>query len=303
MNLLRITPSTHSSVSSRLWRLSIFLLLSLPDSKGRAIWTAHLNITFQVGDRIISQLGDSGVFGNHSPLERVSGAVVLPERWNQNACNPLTNFSRPEQADSWLALIERGGCTFTQKINVAAEKGANGVIIYNYPGTGNKVFPMSHRGTENIVAVMISNLKGMELLRLIEKGVYVTIVIEVGRMQMPWLSHYVMSLFTILAATIAYLFLCCAWRPRAHNSSMGRRRQIKRDVKKAIGQLQLRVLKEGDKELDPNENNCVVCFDIYKPRDVVRILTCKHFFHKACIDPWLLAHRTCPMCKYDILKT
>uniref|UniRef100_A0A8C9UNN7 Ring finger protein 148 n=1 Tax=Spermophilus dauricus TaxID=99837 RepID=A0A8C9UNN7_SPEDA len=303
MSPVRITPSTHRSVSSRLWRLSIFLLLSLPDSKGKAIWTAHLNITFQVGNQIISELGESGVFGNHSPLERVSGVVVLPEGWNQNACNPLTNFSRPEQADSWLALIERGGCTFTHKINVAAEKGANGVIIYNYPGTGNKVFPMSHQGTENIVAVMIGNLKGMELLHLIRKGVYVTIIIEVGRMHMPWLSHYVMSLFTFLAAAIAYLFLYCAWRPRAPNSSTTRRRQIKADVKKAIGQLQLRVLKEGDKELDPNEDNCVVCFDIYKPQDVVRILTCKHFFHKTCIDPWLLAHRTCPMCKCDILKT
>ncbi|KAJ8783053.1 hypothetical protein J1605_009661 [Eschrichtius robustus] len=215
----------------------------------------------------------------------------------------MTNFSRPERADSWLALIERGGCTFTHKINVAAEKGANGVIIYNYPGTGNKVFPMSHQGTENMVAVMIGNLKGMELLHLIQKGFYVTIIIEVGRMHMPWLSHYVMSLFTFLAATVAYLFLYCAWRPRVPNSSTRRRRQIKADVKKAIGQLQLQVLKEGDKELDPDENNCVVCFDIYKPQDVVRILTCKHFFHKACIDPWLLAHRTCPMCKCDILKT
>lgn len=35
---------------------------------------------------------------------------------------------------------------------------------------------------------------------------------------------------------------------------------------------------------------------------MVCILTCKHFFHKNCIDPWILAHGTCPMCKCDILK-
>ncbi|XP_004602107.1 RING finger protein 148 [Sorex araneus] len=303
MSLFRAAPSIDSSVSSRLLKLGIFLLLGLPDSKAKAIWTAHLNITFQTGNRVISDLEESGVFGNHSPLERVSGVVVLPEGWNQNACNPMTNFSRPEQADSWLALIERGGCTFTHKINVAAEKGATGVIIYNYPGTGNQVFPMSHQGTENIVAVMIGNLKGMELLYLIQKGAYVTIIIEVGRINMPWVNHYVMSLFTFLVATVTYLFLYCAWRPQMRNSSRSRRRQMKADVKKAIGQLELRVLKEGDAELDPNENNCVVCFDTYKPQDVIRILTCKHFFHKACIDPWLLAHRTCPMCKCDILRT
>uniref|UniRef100_A0A182NQ10 PA domain-containing protein n=1 Tax=Anopheles dirus TaxID=7168 RepID=A0A182NQ10_9DIPT len=28
----------------------------------------------------------------------------------------------------------------------------------------------------------------------------------------------------------------------------------------------------------------------------------RHEFHKVCIDPWLLEHRTCPMCKMDILK-
>jgi len=29
---------------------------------------------------------------------------------------------------------------------------------------------------------------------------------------------------------------------------------------------------------------------------------CSHFFHRSCIEPWLLEHRTCPMCKCDILK-
>ncbi|KAL3315689.1 hypothetical protein Ciccas_005677 [Cichlidogyrus casuarinus] len=27
----------------------------------------------------------------------------------------------------------------------------------------------------------------------------------------------------------------------------------------------------------------------------------RHYFHKNCIDPWLLEQRSCPMCKLDIL--
>ncbi len=95
-------------------------------------------------------------------------------------------------------------------------------------------------------------------------------------------------------------------------------------------------------ETGPDADACAVCIDSYKPGDVLSVLTCKyvclsfdpfrslsitvftinlnfsslsalnvaircvcvcsHFFHKSCIEPWLLEHRTCPMCKCDILK-
>lgn len=37
------------------------------------------------------------------------------------------------------------------------------------------------------------------------------------------------------------------------------------------------------------------------PGDELRVLPCKHEFHKGCGDPWLREHHTCPLCKADIL--
>jgi len=64
-------------------------------------------------------------------------------------------------------------------------------------------------------------------------------------------------------------------------------------------------------------SECIVCLGVYVPGDVVRTLPCGHFFHKSCIDEWLLGkgrrrgtgpaglelRRTpaCPVCKQSPL--
>ncbi|KAI4570598.1 hypothetical protein MJT46_006115 [Ovis ammon polii x Ovis aries] len=261
-----------------------------------------MNISFHVGNRMLSELGETGVFGRSSALKTVAGVVVPPEGKTQNACSPNTSFRKLKSSQTWLALVERGGCAFTQKIKVAVENGASGVIIYNFPGTGNQVFPMSHQIFEDIVVVMIGNLKGMEILHLIQKGIHVTVMIEVGRKHIIWMNHYFISFVIVMTATLVYFIfyhIRRVWVARIQNR---RWQRLTNDLKKAFGQLQVRVLKEGDEEVSGNGDSCVVCFELYKPNDTIRILTCKHFFHKNCIDPWILAHGTCPMCKCDILK-
>ncbi|XP_030431916.1 E3 ubiquitin-protein ligase RNF128 isoform X2 [Gopherus evgoodei] len=275
----------------------------------QAMWTAWLNVSWREpggGNRSGWNASESGLFGQDSPLQRAAGLLVQPD--GLNACSPRTNFSEAGAGQAWLALIQRGGgCTFADKIRRAAERGAAGAVIYNYRGTGNEVLPMSHAGASDIVAIMISNLKGLDILRRIEKGFQVTMVIEVGKKHAPWMNHYSIffvsvSFFIVTAATVGYFIFYSARRFRVARAQNRRERQLKADAKKAIGQLQLRTLKQGDKEIGPDGDSCAVCIEVYKPNDVVRILTCNHLFHKTCIDPWLLEHRTCPMCKLDILK-
>ncbi|XP_008827110.1 E3 ubiquitin-protein ligase RNF133 [Nannospalax galili] len=302
MNLFKTGIWQKNTASSWLMNFYFIWLVCHNCCRANAVWTAYMNISFHVGNRMLSELGETGIFGRSSTLKRITGVVVPPEGKTQNSCDPNTIFIRPRNKEPWLALIERGGCTFTQKIKVASEKGASGVIIYNFPGTGNQVFPMSHQAFDNIVTVMIGNLKGMEILHLIRKGVHVIVMVEVGRRHIIWLNHYFVSFMIITTATLAYFtfyHIRRLWVARIQNR---RWQLLTRDLKEAFGQLQVRVLKEGDEEVNPNADSCIICFEPYKPNDTVRILTCKHFFHKNCIDPWILAHGTCPMCKCDILK-
>lgn len=302
MPLLETSVRGNSTAPSWLVKCGFLWLLSQNCCEASAVWTAYMNLSFHIGNRVLSELGETGVFGRSSTLKRVAGVVVLPDGKTQTACNPRTSFSRSKGAETWLALIERGNCPFTQKIKVAVEKGASGVIIYNFPGTGNQVFPMSHRAFEDVVVVMISNLKGMELSHLIQKGVHVTAMVDVGRKHIIWMNHYFVSFVIVTTATFAYFLFYHLRRLWVARTQSRRWRRLATDLQRAFGQLQLRVLTEGDEEAGPNGDSCVVCFEAYKPNDTLRVLTCKHFFHKNCIDPWILAHGTCPMCKCDILK-
>ncbi|XP_033920159.1 E3 ubiquitin-protein ligase RNF128 [Melopsittacus undulatus] len=283
-----------------------------------AAWTAWLNVSWEdSADRNRSgwEASESGLYGQDSPLQAAAGLLVLPDgRDSFNACSARTNFSSAPPAGAsgspqgWLALIQRGGgCTFADKIRLAADRGAAAAVIYNYRGTGNEVLPMSHHGAESIVAIMIGNVKGMEILHRIESGMKVTMVIDVGKKHDPWMNQYSIfftsvSFFIVTAATMGYFIFYSARRLRLARAQSKNQRQLKAKAKKAIEQLQLRTLKQGDKETGPDGDSCVVCIELYKPNEVVRILTCNHLFHKSCIDPWLLEHRTCPICKCDILK-
>ncbi|XP_074407590.1 E3 ubiquitin-protein ligase RNF128 isoform X3 [Zonotrichia albicollis] len=256
-----------------------------------AAWTAWLNVSWENGvDRNRSgwEAGESGLYGLDSPLQPAEGLLVLPDSPDAfNACSALTNFSGAPPAGGsprWLALIERGGgCSFADKIRRAAERGAAAAVIYNYRGTGNEVLPMSHHGAEKIVAIMIGNLKGMEILRRIQSGLRVSMVIEVGKKR-----SLSMNIFTILFISVSF-FVVAAATVGCYVSYSARRLIMAR-------------AQSREQETGPDGDSCVVCFEQYKPNDVMRVLTCNHVFHKTCIDPWLLEHGTCPLCKCDILK-
>ncbi|KAK8966306.1 E3 ubiquitin-protein ligase [Platanthera guangdongensis] len=48
---------------------------------------------------------------------------------------------------------------------------------------------------------------------------------------------------------------------------------------------------------------CCICLSAYDDGVELRQLPCGHHFHCACIDKWLHINATCPLCKYNIIKS
>ncbi|UJR22632.1 hypothetical protein I4U23_025673 [Adineta vaga] len=49
-----------------------------------------------------------------------------------------------------------------------------------------------------------------------------------------------------------------------------------------------------------DETTCSICLETFNDNEILRRLQCSHYYHTTCIDPWLLAHRSCPLCNRNI---
>jgi len=51
-------------------------------------------------------------------------------------------------------------------------------------------------------------------------------------------------------------------------------------------------------------DRCLICLDNYEPEDDLRVMSCKHFFHKSCVDKWLqIGRNNCPACRTKGVST
>lgn len=59
-------------------------------------------------------------------------------------------------------------------------------------------------------------------------------------------------------------------------------------------------IKKGDAILN---ENCFICMEQYNLCELKRELpTCKHYFHKKCIDKWIKKKASCPICRDELIK-
>jgi len=264
---------------------------------------ALLTVTYKKppGDKFLA----SGKYGDDS-LKATAKGYLFYSKAHTNWCLDIG----PPQGNhqNWIALIPRGNCTYKEKILLAKRYNASGVIIFNNDPT---LTPKMSDGVSSIVSAIVSGDTGKQLINLIEteavaKEAYCEILVG---------THYVdrkewkVSRTSVLFVLVSFILLMCislAWlvfyyvqRFRHIYRNDRKEKQLLSAAKKAISKLKTVSFQHAASEED---DTCAICLEGYKDGDTLRILPCKHEFHKSCIDPWLLTHRTCPMCKSNILK-
>ena len=69
-------------------------------------------------------------------------------------------------------------------------------------------------------------------------------------------------------------------------------------TKEEIDQFPIAEWKEINKGKEVDQ--CVICLDEFKRKEILRTLFCLHRFHKKCIDKWLKDKIKCPSCNQDM---
>ncbi|XP_043064172.1 protein goliath isoform X2 [Drosophila ficusphila] len=229
------------------------------------------------------------------------------------ACTPYIRGTlgapTPEKGVSWIALVRRGRCTFEEKVKHVYQQNAAGVIIYNDKQV-MQLEKMQIKGkTRNIAAVITYQHIGQDLAMTLDRGYNVTISIVEGRRGVRTVSSLnrtsvlfvSISFIVLMIISLVWLIFYYVQRFRYMQAKDQQSRNLCSVTKKAIMKIPTKTGKSSD-EKDLDSDCCAICIEAYKPTDTIRILPCKHEFHKNCIDPWLIEHRTCPMCKLDVLK-
>ncbi|XP_022905759.1 E3 ubiquitin-protein ligase goliath isoform X1 [Onthophagus taurus] len=290
-------------------------------ASGGTFTKAYINITQKVYDgKWIWERDEYGRFGSGyvGPAKGILIHVAGKDRpQDHTGCTiPLLNSghengSLPSGADEpWVALVKRGRCNFQIKVDNAFKSGAVGIIVYNdRESTNLDQMKLPNDSGKNISAIFTFKWKGEQMASYLENNSQVYVHITVGSTQ-PLRNGAINRTSVLFVSTtfIVLMIISLAWlifyyvqRFRHIHAKDKLSKRLSSAAKKALSKIPTKTIKCEDKEVKEGEC-CAVCIEPYKSCEILRILPCSHEFHKGCIDPWLLEHRTCPMCKMDILK-
>lgn len=292
---------------------------SFDDEIPNSFTSAYVNVTYKDGDSTWKwERTEVGRYGG-GYVGPAIGVVVHVSADNDpndhSGCRLPFRSSRsdrqlPKPGEPWIALIKRGHCNFESKVDNAFKSKAAGVLVYNDRDSMDlDKMKLSNDNDRNISAVFTYKWKGEEIAKLTENDSRVLVHMTIAsRTTSPSATINRTSVLFVSVTFIVLMIISLAWlvfyyvqRFRYIHAKDRLSKKLCNAARKALSRIPTKNIKSDDNEVQDGEC-CAICIEPYKISEVLRMLPCHHEFHKSCIDPWLLEHRTCPMCKMDILR-
>ncbi|CDH57898.1 e3 ubiquitin-protein ligase rnf13-like [Lichtheimia corymbifera JMRC:FSU:9682] len=271
----------------RSWCLCITLLLSaLADITLAAVIVVATNETYI--DRIAA-------FGPRLTEEGVLGSLLPPTHEDDRyGCDIVT-----PPCENWVALIERGECSFVDKVRAMQASGAIAAVVgdKHYNGWITMYAPGDTSDVQ-IPSVFVAQHQYQALLQLSRSFREPMLVRLVKDDMLTW-PLLDMLLVVVLSPAVMMLFIYLTWRLRQRQ-----RRKNELAPTDFVTRLPTRKFRR-EKQDQQNEDHaeCAICLEDYIDDDILRTLPCRHEFHASCVDAWLTTHKKfCPICKYDICR-
>ncbi|KAI7867030.1 hypothetical protein BDF14DRAFT_776937 [Spinellus fusiger] len=199
--------------------------------------------------------------------------------------------------EHWIALVERGQCSFVDKVRTMQESGAIAVVVgdRHYNGWVTMYAP-GDTSDVRIPSVFVAQQQYRSLLLLLTKETTPVWVLLLKDDMLTW-PLLDMLLVVVLSPAVMMLFIYLTWRLRQQQH-----RKQELAPSSIVAKLPLHAFRR-EKLIDHDHAECAICLEDYKDEDSLRTLPCKHEFHAECVDAWLTSHKKfCPICKFDICQ-
>nr|XP_009512348.1 PREDICTED: E3 ubiquitin-protein ligase RNF167-like [Phalacrocorax carbo] len=246
-------------------------------------------VSFNNSSRCVAYKALPACFGPQLPAEGLTGYLmrVMPP----NACRAIGNPPAPRKAsETYIALIQGYNCSLVEKVLHAQQAGYQTAVVYNVDSEQLVTMMTDDKEIQQLIKIpslLTGQSASLHLQRTLQckKGAYISLLPpkhylsscqgNAKMLQQTSIVQDFRDIFYVIIATISVM-LGLSWYKRACK-------------------IKLHTYKQGDKY-----ETCVICMAEYKEGDCLKILSCSHAYHRACIDSWFNTQprkKICPFCK------
>lgn len=259
-----------------------------------------------------THIDKAAAFGPRLTRRGIIGNMFRPPEYSEEGCVPLTEENKPAIKD-WIAIVERGGCSFVEKVRSLQASGAKAVIIGDKHYNGwVTMYATGDASDIRIPSVYVAQYQFLSLLQHlsdVNENQDTPVFIRITENELfSWTYSDLFLLFAVLIPSSILYATYLAWRVRqdsqAQQHLQQQQQQLQQDgeqwtVKDVVSNLPVHSF---HREKDIPIDECIICLEEYSEGDKIRTLPCKHLFHSTCIQAWLNRKHFCPICKYDVCR-